>query len=192
MADMSQVEFARYIGRDKSYVTRLKQAGRLVLTEEGRVDAEASIARIKATQAQRFDVMERFHPGNPIDHPATQTPATAAPAPTTADPLDVDEIGRRTRYAQMLKEEALARTKQREDELAAGAVIERAQVKADMALAVGNLLNAFAGRPDRLAPLLVNQNDQAVIRALLRDEDETLMATVAAELAAIAQGREAA
>ena len=32
----------------------------------------------------------------------------------------------------------------------------------------------------------------AVIRALLRDEDETLMATVAAELAAIAQGREAA
>jgi len=41
---VSQAEFARMNGWDRSYVTRLKQAGRLVMTADGRVDVEASRA----------------------------------------------------------------------------------------------------------------------------------------------------
>lgn len=53
-----QAAFARRIQRDKGYVTRLKQAGRLVMS--GRlVDVEASIARIQATRGDRFDVSAR-------------------------------------------------------------------------------------------------------------------------------------
>lgn len=47
----SQADFARANGWEKSYVTKLKQAGRLVMTADGLVDFEASMARIKATSA---------------------------------------------------------------------------------------------------------------------------------------------
>lgn len=45
----TQSEFAALIGKHKSYVTRLKQAGRLVLTADGLVDVEKSKAMIAAT-----------------------------------------------------------------------------------------------------------------------------------------------
>ncbi len=45
----SQADFARANGWAKSYVTALKQAGRLVLAEDGRVDFAASLERIRAT-----------------------------------------------------------------------------------------------------------------------------------------------
>jgi phage terminase Nu1 subunit (DNA packaging protein) len=52
MTTSTQSEFATLIGKDKSYVTRLKQAGRLVLvqTSDGeRVDVEASQALLAKT-----------------------------------------------------------------------------------------------------------------------------------------------
>lgn len=49
MTTATQSEFAAILGKDKSYVTRLKQAGRLVLAADGRVDVEKSQALIAAT-----------------------------------------------------------------------------------------------------------------------------------------------
>lgn len=52
MPTCTQSEFAKLIGKDKGYVTRLKQAGRLVMvqTEAGeRVDVEASQALLAGT-----------------------------------------------------------------------------------------------------------------------------------------------
>lgn len=48
---LSQADFARQQGWSKSYVSKLKGEGRLVLTAAGSVDAAASLARIKATTA---------------------------------------------------------------------------------------------------------------------------------------------
>lgn len=48
-ARCSQANFARLIGCDKSYITKLKGEGRLVLGEDGQVEVAASLARIKAT-----------------------------------------------------------------------------------------------------------------------------------------------
>jgi hypothetical protein len=45
----SQSDFARAQGWQKSYVTALKQEGRLVFTDANLVDFAASLARIKAT-----------------------------------------------------------------------------------------------------------------------------------------------
>lgn len=45
----SQADFARAQGWQKSYVTALKQAGRLVFDEDGRVLFEPSLERIKDT-----------------------------------------------------------------------------------------------------------------------------------------------
>lgn len=47
----TQTQFARAQDWPKSYVTRLKQAGRLVLDDDGLVVFDASLARIKATSA---------------------------------------------------------------------------------------------------------------------------------------------
>ena len=49
MSAVSQSEFATLLGKDKSYVTRLKQAGRLVLTADGQVEVEKSQTLIAAT-----------------------------------------------------------------------------------------------------------------------------------------------
>lgn len=45
----SQADFARAQGWQKSYVTALKQEGRLVFNEAGQVDFAASLKRIKGT-----------------------------------------------------------------------------------------------------------------------------------------------
>lgn len=48
-AHCSQAEFARRQGWSKSYVSKLKAEGRLVITDDGLVDVVASLQRIKAT-----------------------------------------------------------------------------------------------------------------------------------------------
>jgi hypothetical protein len=45
----TQAEFARAQGWQKSYVTKLKNEGRLIFTDDGLVDFEASLARIAQT-----------------------------------------------------------------------------------------------------------------------------------------------
>ncbi len=45
----NQTEFAAMLGVHRSYVTRLKKAGRLVLTADGRVNVQASLARVQET-----------------------------------------------------------------------------------------------------------------------------------------------
>ncbi|CAH1387978.1 hypothetical protein [Candidatus Nitrotoga sp. M5] len=53
----NQSQFAKRLGHDKGYITRLKQAGRLVM-EGDRVNVEASLARIQATQGDRPQVAD--------------------------------------------------------------------------------------------------------------------------------------
>lgn len=61
MTTATQSEFAALLGKDKSYVTRLKQAGRLVMVGEGRsarVDVEATHALLARTaDPSRADVV---------------------------------------------------------------------------------------------------------------------------------------
>ncbi|MBZ0105429.1 MAG: hypothetical protein K8H84_07330 [Sulfuricella denitrificans] len=48
MTEITQSEFAKLMGYAKSTVTKMKQEGRLVMTDAGLVDVEASVARIDA------------------------------------------------------------------------------------------------------------------------------------------------
>lgn len=202
----SKRQFADRCGVDKSTVSKWDRAGRLVLGLDGRVDIDASLHRLEATRGGRWDVAERWRAyraeqqakgqANGQAPAATETATETATGPQAAtevasaesgagEGLDLDEIGRRTRFAQMLKEEAVARQKQREDDLAAGRVIRRADVQKDLTDAVAVILGAWENVPDRLAPLLVGIDDQTRIRALLRDEIERLGHEVAAQLAQV-------
>jgi hypothetical protein len=190
----SQSAFAERMGLNKSFVTRLKQAGRLVLTQTGQVDVEASIARIDATRGTRYDVEYRnAQSRNPQLFPDVATAPTRFSAPDNADrdsapvsALDLDEIGRRTRHAQMLEREAVARMREREDLELAGDLVRRQAVSHALTTAVGVILNAAETLPDRVTPLLIDVSDSARIRALLRDEIETLLATVSSQLTSVA------
>lgn len=50
MKAMTLSEFARHLGCSPANVTRLKKAGRLVLTDGGRVDVDGSLWRLAETQ----------------------------------------------------------------------------------------------------------------------------------------------
>lgn len=188
MTRETQTQFAARIGVNKSRITRLKQAGRLVMSDGGMVEVEGSLARLDATRGDRYDLSDIYAAAR------AETPASALPAPDTAIAatvpvpavLDLDEIGRRTRHAQMLEREAVARIRDREDREHARLVMRRGAVVKAATDAIGILLNAAETLPDRVAPLLLNVNDSARVRAILRDEMEQLLQIASDRLNAIA------
>jgi hypothetical protein len=201
-----KTQFAQRCGVNRATVTRWHQAGRLVVdAETGLVDIDASIRLLESTRGSRWDVAERWRAYRAEQTKAARAPdAATRPTATASDPtqpgdnsdnsddgLDLDGIGRRTRIAQMLKEEAIARQKQREDELLAGSVIRRADVRRDLTDATAVILSAWDNLPDRVAPLLVDLSDQAHIRALLREEIERIGYEVADALKHVGEQRTA-
>lgn len=197
----TKAKFAARLGRSRSYITRLGQAGRLVLTPGNMVVVEDSIVLIDATRDQQFAVEERWAQERAAKlAAAAAAPAPPDPPPAAADPEEpqpepgadaaaatlLREIGQRTRHAKMLSAEADARSRARDDLLAAGQIIWRHEVQADLAVAVGLILAVAETLPDRLAPLLVGQQEPATVRAILHDEVETFRATVAAQLRGVA------
>lgn len=189
MVTETQSAFSLRIGRDKSYVTRLKQADRLVMTIEGLVDVEASLARMEATRGDRYDVEARNqdHRKGPLNSGSGAGRAKEPQdPPDPLDPLSLEVIGRRTRLAKMAALEADARMKAREDAVHAGALLRKETVKKVITDAVSVILHAGESLPDRLAPLLVSVPEQTRIRAILADEIEQLFRTVSEQLGRIA------
>jgi hypothetical protein len=198
---VTRSELAGLLNVNKSTVTRWGHAGRLVEVD-GLCDVEACKARIAATQGVRHDVSDRWagergpiagpQPADPEPQPAgqsTQGPGEAAGA--TVEGLSADTIGLRTRHAQMRRAESEAAAKELDRELAAGSVVPRADVRRDMTAAVSIIHQTAETLPDRLAPLLVSQTDLATVRAILRDEIEHFMGSVADRLDSVARDRSA-
>lgn len=186
-----QSDFARRVGVDKSQVTRWKQDGRVVMVD-GMVDVEASLARLEATRGTRHDVSDRHaaERGQPLalDLPAPPAaPLADTDSQGTDAALDLDEIGRRTRVAQMLKEEHAAALKRIELSEREGQLIAKGDVVGAVTDAVAVILSAAEAVPDRLAPILIGADVERA-RALLRDEMETLLATVSQQLGQLAGG----
>jgi hypothetical protein len=188
-----QIVFAARVGVDRSQVTRWKRKGRLVL-EGDLVNVEASLQRIEATRGTRHDVTARhdaergqslaFALPEPADRPAVDP----APADVAADPqpgMDLDAIGRRTRIAQMEKEEHVAALKRLERAQREGQLIDKGEVAGAATDAVAVILSAAEAIPDRLAPLLIGADVERA-RAILRDEVETLLSTVSHQMGRLA------
>ena len=92
MNTCNQVEFARLfptddgLGVNKSTVTRWKQAGRLVLDEQGRILIAESIARVLESRAGRDDVADRHARNRGRNLPET----LGAPQQDDEDDQDID------------------------------------------------------------------------------------------------------
>lgn len=165
MAAVSQAEFARQIGVDRSHVTRLKQAGRLVLTADGRVDADASRARIAATADPNRDDVAARHAAAKVSPGNTAPPA---PEPT-------DKVGNSYQAARAVKEKYLALDAKATYEQRIGELIARADVQAALDDLVAFARAGIENLPHRVAGLLVGKDYDAIL-ATLRQEVVGLMA----------------
>ena len=159
---ISQAEFARQIGVDRAHVTRLKQAGRLVMADDGKVDAAASCARIAATaDPNRDDVAAR--------HAAAKVSAPPAPPDTS------DKVGNSYQAARAVKEKYLALDAKATYEQRIGDLIPRAEVQAALDDLVAFARAGIENLPHRVAGLLVGKDYDAIL-ATLRQEVVGLMA----------------
>lgn len=165
---VKQAEFARLMGVHPSYVTRLKQSGRLVLDEDGTVNVEASRLRILETSdPNRDDVAAR--------HAAARggMGGGAADAPVPGS----------YQAARARKEKYLALQAQLDYERAAGKLIDRVAVERAVAGAVTLFRQRLENLPHRTAPLLISKTLDE-IRGVLRDEVRSAFAELERELEA--------
>lgn len=134
-------EFAVIIDCSPSYVTKLKQAGRLVLIGD-RVDVEASKLRIAQTAGGRHNMAEHWQQPFGEEDPSPVSPETSAMQP---------DYGTRAYWERMDREE-VARIRQIERRKLEGALVEREAVDFvlnDFGATLRGLLENLA---DRLAP----------------------------------------
>lgn len=171
----SQAEFARALGVDRSRITRLKQDGRLVLTDAGLVDVEASRERILATTGGRDDVAARWARARAGEPHASLTAPPPAPlgGPETGDEAEAAQTTRADAMAR--KEHYLALQAKLDYERASGAVIPRAEVQSALDDLVAFARAGIENLPHRVAGLLVGKDYDAIL-ATLRQEVVGLMA----------------
>lgn len=160
---LTQSEFAAHIGKDKSYVSRLKGKGRLVMvqTDVGeRVDVVASMALLAATA----------------------DPARGAD--TSSKGKGADRIGNATyNEARARNEHAKAQMAELDLAVKQGKLVDAEEARlfsADMAATFRGALEIL---PDRLAPELVPLNDTEVVRAVLVENFEQVLTDIADKIA---------
>lgn len=182
---MTLAEFARFKNWRPSYITELKQAGRLVLTADGRVLVRESLVRIEQTQdpskagvAARHAAQRTARPdGDPA--PAAEDDGSFPPvghADAPAGKRDDDEAGgSRYQRARAANEQYKALQSKLDYEERIGKLVDAAQVRA-VAADMGTTLRR---RLESLAPLVsaqVDERDRDRVHDQVRDIAEQTLA----------------
>lgn len=194
----TQAEFAARQGWHRSTVTRLKQAGRLVM-QGGRVDVVASLARIEETGGMRFDVAER-HAAQRAQQESQKTAVAPSAgsgegegqgAGPVAPPAPDAVMGERRSDAQARKEAALADKAEMEVQQMRGALIPKEDVDAALRAFGASVRAKLDVLPDQIAPLLAPVSDMDEIHALLAEHCRGILSAVADDMsrAATAAGQ---
>ena len=168
---VTQAEFARLCGVNRSTVTRWVQNGRIAVDAQGLIDPVAASAMREATESPQphhqarkaqFDEERTPNPAwqnvaNPATGPATgqNAPPAQKPAASIGEPIpQAEQLGIALKVETYKLQKAKAQTANVELDKMAGSLCERAEV--DYALAdFGNTLRALLeAMPDRLASQL--------------------------------------
>ncbi len=184
-------EFAGHIGSRPSYVTELKKAGRLVLTEDGRrVKVAESLARIQATR-------DPARAGVAARHAEARGTALAATAPAAEegdddeddDPEPPPELANNPDFqkARAKREHYKAEREQAAYYADVGQLLNRDAVRGAVAEILAQLRQRLETLPDTLAPELAAMADEQDIRARLAEEVEVLLAAASSGFSAMAK-----
>lgn len=172
MTACTQTEFAKLVGKDRSYVTRLKHAGRLVLTADGLVDVDKSRTLIANTSNPSYA------------HIVAARGSAVQVAPVVNGPGDVgDESVDNYQSAKATNEKYKALTAKLEYEKAAGKLVDTSEAALFAADLAASFRAALEVLPDRLAPELVAVNDMESVRAVLIESFEHVLTDLADKVA---------
>lgn len=176
-ATLTQRQFADHIGCRPSYVTKLKQEGRLVLTDDGRlVRVAESVARIEATRDPAKRAVAERHADERGAALAVGEGA-AAGAAAAEDPAilaNPDYQAARAKREHFAAEREEMRYRQE-----AGELMVAAEVEGAVASILTELRTRLEALPDVLGPQLAPVTDETQIRARLADEIEIALGEVA-------------
>jgi hypothetical protein len=183
MQTLNQTQFAKLIGVHKSYVTELKQAGRLVFAENGKVDVEASQLLIEKTaDPNRDDVSKRHATKRSQDSKADEI---GQEKPTKAKKTEKIASADETTFAKGRAKEQYFKALQAEIEYneRMGLLVP----KADMQMAVADVVTSFRQRlenlPHSISAELVGQS-QDEIHVRIKHECHDILSELAREFAA--------
>lgn len=167
---MTGKEFAMHIGVSPAYVSKLKQAGRLVL-EGRRIDAARSKKRIASTRdPARQDVVERV---------AKKKNGTARPP--------IDEGGAESEQslnyatARARREHALAEAAELDLLARKGSLCDADEVERAVLALAAQVRAKFERLADRVAPEVAALTDETKVRAFILEEVDELLEALADE-----------
>jgi hypothetical protein len=159
MTTLTQAQFARHLGVDRAHITRLKHAGRLVLTPAGQVDVEASEARIAATADPAKDHVAQRHAASRADGATEKKPVA-----------DTSAIGNSYAAARAVKEKYFAMQAKLDYERSVGELIKRDAAAFAMTDAMATLRMQLVALPAIWGDQLAALTDSHEIRVLLEDQ----------------------
>jgi CRISPR/Cas system-associated endonuclease Cas3-HD len=162
MTTMTQEQFAKHIDRVPGYITQLKDAGRLVM-ENGQVNVEASVERIRETANPSFQI-----------HADRHQEERERKAAGILDDM-TGKAGSAYQQARAMREKYAAMQAKISYEKEIGLLLVAHDVK--MAVADGDAIirNRLESLPDILAPQLAAEKDEQRIRMILADQIEFLL-----------------
>lgn len=200
-AEASFSDFAALIDFRPSYVTQLRQAGRLVLTDDGkrvrvaesialiestRDPAKAGVADRHATERVQAAARKAQAPQQPVADAANDDFSDDAEDPATFVPKDPHS----KRRAKALADKAeFERNKAERDELRElGQLLGVEDVLAVIADATTTLRTAMENLPGQIAPGLAAATTEEQVRVLLTEAIETRLADLARTCNQIGKG----
>lgn len=181
-------QFAQLLDVSPGYVTELKQAGRLVLNDKGRVLADASRASIAATADPAKDGVRARHAAT-RGRGAAQGAVDPSEGDSGADPADTFEplSSDAKRRARALADaaEADTRKKLRDEQVELGLLWSADEVAHGVSGAIATLRNGLENLPAILAPQVAAETDEAKCRVLMLDAIEHALEELARQFTAI-------
>lgn len=170
----NQSKFAEIIGVDRSYVTKLKKQDRLVVDDDGLIDVDASIQRIKDTaDPNRGDVVTRWKKER-----GNQTPVVSQELPPELSPeLQDDGAPEDHSYqrARAKKEHFLAERARIDYLREIGELVPILDMRQAVADVVTTFRQTLEQLPYRTGPELVGK-DLDAIRATLKQDIHAALA----------------
>ena len=182
---ISKSAFAKVYGCAQSYVTKLKDLNRLVLSEDGKqVNVEASLRLIEATgDPSKTGVRERweaYRNGDSLDEPAAIAPVASAVSPAAPTPAaaaaksKTSGEGTSSAYhqAKTQSEQFNAQLKHIELRKLLGQISEVAPMVRGVQDTHASAKSAILQLPDRLTQMIAPETDPVKVHELLRMECE--------------------
>lgn len=167
---LGKAAFAEFIGRQPSYVTALRKAGRLVMAADGKsVRVAESLRLMVKTRGARDDVAARWAALAGMEIPEAPAPGeNGGQAPSASS---ADNVLRQSRAeSEARRAAALADQEEMTRDKMAGNLIPREDVDAAMRFlgaAVRSLLDVF---PDQVSPVVAPVTNLDEVHALITDQ----------------------